>query len=182
MVEPLVHQSIGIAAPHRGFQPDTGAELVRIVERQVGREMTAHRAAHVHGPLEFKLVTKLHPVTHEPILGELVFLFPVPDRSRGKRFAVIGKVGGNHVKARGDIAILEEVPILASIRSRRMLAYQRYPLSRLLDVDAVLDSVQFKVNIAPGNVGKLCHCPDSLYAARDSITAWRMIALMRRIA
>src|ERR1700682_3633561 len=98
MVEPLVHQSIGIAAPHRRLQPYTGAEFVRIIERQVGREMTAHRATHVYGPIELKLVTKLHPVTHEPALGELVFLFPVPDRSRRKRLAVIGQVGGNYMK------------------------------------------------------------------------------------
>ena len=97
-MKPLVHQSIGIAAPHRRLQPDTGTEFVRIIERQVGREVTAHRAAHVYGSIEFKLMTELHPVTHEPILGELVFLFPVPDRSRRKRLAVIGEVGDNYMK------------------------------------------------------------------------------------
>src|SRR6202049_2088657 len=116
MVEPLAHQSIGIAAPHRRLQPDTGAKFVRIVESQVGCEMTAHRAAHVYGSIEFKLVTKLHPVTHEPILGELVFLFPVPDGSRRKRLAVIGQIGGHYMKARRDVAIFKDMPILASIR------------------------------------------------------------------
>ena len=65
---------------------------------------------------------------------------------------MIGQVGGNHVKARGDVAVLEQVSILASIRSRRVLAYQRYPFARLFDVDAVLDAVQFKVNVTADNV------------------------------
>src|ERR1700730_1244828 len=66
-----------------------------------------------------------NPVTHEPILGEFVFLFPVPDGSRRKRLAMIGQVGGNYMKARRDVAIFKDMPILAPIRSRRVLAYHR---------------------------------------------------------
>lgn len=65
---------------------------------------------------------------------------------------MIGQVGGNYMKARRDVAIFKDMPILASIRSRRVLAYQRNSLARLFDIDAVLDAVQFKINITGYNV------------------------------
>ena len=104
------------------------------------------------GRLEFQLMTELYPIAHEPILGQLVLAFPVSQRGWRQRFAMIREIGRDHAEAGSDFAILENVPILTSVRACRMLTHQRYSPTRLLDIDAVLDIIQFKIQITPDDI------------------------------
>ncbi len=152
MMEPLIHKPIGIAAPHRGFQSDAGAEFVRIMKREVARQMAAHRASHVNRPVQLQFAAERDPIAHEPIPGQAVFLFPVPDRRRRQQFAVIGKVGGDHAEARSDFAIFQQMPILAAVGAGGVLAYERNTPAGLLEIDAILDAVELDVNVTANDV------------------------------
>ena len=145
-MRPLVIESAG--RDDAGLEPDDRAELVRMMHREIGREMAADRAPHVDGAVEFKFARERGDELQQKIFGEFVFAAPPFDAGRRHRFGVVGQVVRDHAEVALQLGVFEQMTPLPAIRARGMLQQQRNSAPRFLEVDAILDAVNAYIDVA----------------------------------
>ena len=137
-----------VAARDRRVHADHGAKIVCVIERQVGREVTANRTAHVHGPLGLERLRNGHDGVHHELGREPILLLPPADRRWRHRLTVVWQVVRDHAEALLKLLVLQHVPPLAAVRTGRVLQDDGNALACFFVVHAILHSLNLHVRVA----------------------------------
>ena len=79
----------------------------------------------------------------------------------------------------GDRRLLEEVAVLAAVRSGGVLAEQRDPIPRLFEVHAVLDTLMLDEDIASNRTLKTGAFQTGHGLSYEIVVCWRMMSNIR---
>jgi hypothetical protein len=115
-------------------------------DRQMQHDASADRAAKRHRLLQVERLGKSADGLGVAKCGEAVLLL-VPSFGR-TRLAVPRQVEGQHAEVRGDRRIGHQVAELPSVGAGCVEAEERDPLSRVLEVHAVLFAAERQMHVA----------------------------------
>ena len=107
----------------RGFEPDDGAEFLRMLVREMQHDAPADRAAHHHRPVELERGGDFQDHAHVVARGEPVFFVLPSDGRRG--FAVPRHVEHDDAIVLRDALVVEQAAILPPVRAGGVQAEQR---------------------------------------------------------
>ncbi|HET9354072.1 MAG TPA: hypothetical protein VFO32_08760, partial [Sphingomicrobium sp.] len=143
IAQPRVGAGLGMG---RRLQPDGGAEMRAVAQRQVQHGTAADRAAHDDGPRQAERARHGHHGVDIELGGELVGLGLEARRRRG--FAMPRQIEGDDAEARGDGRIVQQLAILPAVGAGGVQAEQGNALPRLLEIEAMRPAVQIQPQIA----------------------------------
>ena len=136
-------------AGDRRIDADNCAKIARMIKGQIRSEIAADRASHVDWPVGLQDLRNRDDGIHDQFPRQAILLLPPLHACRRNGLAVERQVVGNHPELLLQVGILEHVPPLPAVRSRRVLQHNRDALPRFFVVDTVLHPLNPDVDVAP---------------------------------
>ena len=102
----------------------------------------------IHGSFKTESADQPDLEIHEETLGQLVFLLPPFDGFWWQGLTVIGEIGNDDLKPLRDLFVVQQVSPQPPVGCRSVLADEGNAGSVLLEIDAIFDAVNLKINVS----------------------------------